>query len=197
MNFSIKITKLVAASALLFVAASAQAVEFEPTGGLGFDFGGDDLLHVSFTDGSDSTLRAGDGMLLYLGTVATLNEAETFLATITLGWKYSGIGQADNGDATISRFPLEGILYYRSGQHRFGVGATKHLSISYDTGGVLAGYGTTLESNIGTILEYGYSFDEDSPISFGIRYTNLTYHAPEYDVDVDASSTGVFMKFGI
>lgn len=181
---------------LLSFATSAQAFDIGPTGGVSFDFGGDDLLKVKFTDGTSSTLRAGDGMQLNFGAVASLDQMNTFFATMTLGWKYSGIGKAENGSATISRFPLEGMLYYRAGKHRIGAGLTKHLGISYDTGGVLADASTNLESNVGSILSYGYSFEETDMMAFGIKYTNLTYTATEFDTDVDAGSWGVFLLGG-
>lgn len=181
---------------LFSFATSAYAFDIMPTGGASYDFGGDDLLKVKFTDGTSSTLRAGDGMQLNFGAVASLDQSNTFFATMTLGWKYSGIGKAENGSATISRFPLEGMFYYRAGKHRIGAGMTKHLGISYDTGGVLADASTNLESKIGTILTYGYSSEETDRMSFGVKYTNLTYTATEFDTDVDAGSWGVFILGG-
>ena len=181
---------------LFSYALPARAVDFSPTVGVSYEYGGDNLMNVNYTDGSSESIKGGEGFQLHFGTVATLNEAESLFATLTLGWKYVSLPDAENGDASLARYPLEGIFYYRDGKHRFGAGVTKHMNISYSTSGILSGYGTDLESKVGTILAYGYSFEEDDQMSLGIKYTDLTYTATDYNVDIDAGSLGIFWHWG-
>ena len=141
--------------ALCSAASTAQALEFYPTAGIGLDNGGDSILDVTYTDGSTDSLNLGNGLNIFIGAEAVLNEEETIFGNFSIGWKNSSIDPAVDGKASITRYPLEAMLFYRAGKHRFGVGATHHLEISLDTGGLLAGYNVEFESGIGTILQCG------------------------------------------
>src|SRR5262245_3461813 len=75
--------------------------------GLGFALGGDDLLHVEFDSGDDTTLSAGNGFVADLGVLAMpLWFGPVALgAAVDIGIKYAGI-EASNGSASFTRFPL-------------------------------------------------------------------------------------------
>lgn len=181
---------------LFLFSTNTQALDHYYVGGIGFENGGDAVLYASYTDGTSDTLHLGHGVNLFFGAEAALNSNKTVFGSVTLGLKYSAISPAIDANASILRYPLEALLYYRVGRHRFGAGATYHLAIDYDTGGKAASADIKLESNIGMILEYGLSVDEESNTFIGIRYTDLTYHLPDYDVDLDAGSTGIYLKVG-
>lgn len=186
-----KCRSMIFAAALSAVSATTMAADIKGEWALGYDFGGDDLLKVTYVGGDTSTIKAGNGFYIKGGISMPVNSAKDLEVVGLIGWKYDGVTGA-NGDAKLSRMPIDIDLRYTMDKHRFTGGITKDLSIDFSGSGVLSGVGTTLDSQLGFALQYEYMLD--SGIGIGARYTSLKYDVPDYNDTVDASSFGIVMS---
>jgi len=168
--------------------------------GLGFALGGDDLVYAEFDTGEDTTLSAGNGVIVNLGaTVTPLWFGRIGLgASVDLGIKYAGI-EASNGSVSFTRFPV-----VASAHGLFSVNTNWSVLVAgglhYDLGASLSGDGLfddlqfDSESALGFMIEAG-GYYEERPL--GIDVT-LRYTALEYEFDgrkVDGMSIGLFGTF--
>lgn len=176
------------AAGLAFAALSTPALaEIKGVAHLGYEFGGDNILNARYTDGSSSTIDAGDGLLVSGGIAYLFNEQ--FALQTTIGWKYQTIQQADNGGADFTRFPLEALLQYTFSKVRMGGGVTRHLSPKLSTDGVLKPYGASFDDATGAVLQLDYV--TDFGLIWGVRRTNISYTIKNTDIDVDGNSWGI------
>lgn len=93
---------------------------------MGFDFGGEKLIEVQFSDGSRDDIKAGDGVYLAAGVGTTFNDGK-YDGQVTLGWKTTGIS-ASNGDIDWTRMPLEGLMFINHNKLRLGGGLAYHIN---------------------------------------------------------------------
>ncbi|HEX6928317.1 MAG TPA: hypothetical protein VF267_03635 [Gammaproteobacteria bacterium] len=181
------ITKILALVAALSLSNAAFAQE-QTAGslgaqlGLGVAGGGDDLADISFDDGSSQTLKAGNGVAYYVGFLKTF-ENQALALQGTVGYLVDET-TAVNSRARMSRYPVDLILFYRNGKHRFGGGLTHHLSPSLDLDNL--GGRIDFENATGFLLEYGYWI-------FSVRYTGIDYTVDGSGGSIDGSSLGVHL----
>lgn len=175
-----------AVTSLAVVAAPARA-DVSAMVKLGYDFGGDTLTTVPFTDGTTASIDTNEGLLLG-GGVAIANVDYTWQTEITLNWKYQAITAA-NGDLTWTRWPLEALTFYQMPQFRFGGGLTYHLNPSLQGDGVVSNVNVDFDNALGFILQADYRLDE--AIAFGLRYTLIEYETDGRSYD----ATGPGLSF--
>ncbi|MGB5082260.1 MAG: outer membrane beta-barrel protein [Burkholderiales bacterium] len=172
------------------VPAASQAVEVRPLFKAGVDFGGDNIVTATFTDGSTDSIKANDGLYVaggaLIGTGLQGVEVE-----VSAGYKYSGI-TAGNGDITWTRFPLEALVFYRFPQFRVGGGPTYHLNPKLKGSGVVGGLNVNVDDALGVVLQGDYLLWKGR-ITLGGRYTILDYKAN----GVSAKSNGIGISFGM
>jgi hypothetical protein len=153
-------------------------------------FGGDTLATASNEDGDDVDLDAGGLFHLALGYEKRLGWGGI---RATLGYKFDTL-DADNGDAEITRFPLEAVVYKSFGErHRLGGGLVHELSPQYELS--IDGLGSNtfdFEDATGFVAYYGYSI---GALEWGARYTIIEYK-PELSFieDVDADNFGLYVS---
>lgn len=179
------------AVAMFILSASSAFADVKPELVAGFDFGGDDLLKVTYTSGDTTTIKAGDGFYIKGGVSTPIGMANNLELVGLIGWKYTSV-TGSNGDAQLQRFPLDVNVRYTMEQHRFSAGITKDLSIDFSGSGVLSGVGTTLDSQLGFSLQYEYVME--SGLGVGARYTSLKYDVPDFNDTVDAGSFGLTLS---
>ena len=168
--------------------------------GLGFALGGDDLLHVEFDNGDDTTLSAGNGFVFDLGALAipVWFGPVGLGASVNVGIKYAGI-EASNGSASFTRFPLVVAgrgLFRVSSAWSILVAAGIHydMSASLSGDGVLDDIDLDSDTALGPMVEAGAYYDEGAlALDVTLRYTWLQYELG--GVDVDAGSIGLFGGF--
>ena len=179
--------------AMLVLSAVATASPAEAQGKLrgmarlGVEYGGEKVIQFQYSDGSSPEVTAGGGLLLSGG--AALEVFKSLDAQVSAGWKYQTIPEASNQTASWKRFPVEGLLFYRTPLGlRLGGGATMHLR------NVLAASGATLNSRVefknnpGYVLQAEY---ERPAFSFDVRYTMM-----KYEVESGGSGTVGANSFG-
>lgn len=178
------------------LAASAsvnvQAREIDWYVHAGLDFGGDEMVEVFFDDGESDEINAGE--LLYVAgglivqTAPRLNEhLETQL---TIGWKFDSV-DAENGDVTFSRFPLEALQFVKNGRWRFGGGLTYHLNPTLEGDGVVGDLDVEFDDALGVVAQV--DFAANNHLLIGGRLTFIDYEIDDVDAEsVDGNSFGIF-----
>lgn len=182
---------MVFAVVLSAISTATMAADIKGEWAVGFDFGGDDLLKVPYTSGDTATISAGKGFYAKGGVSMPIGMSDNLELVGLIGWKYTSV-TGSNGDASLSRFPVDIDLRYTMDKNRFTAGLTEDLSIDFSGSGVLSGVGTTLNSKLGFVLQYEYVMD--SGMGVGVRYTSLEYDAPDINRTYDASSIGLVLS---
>ena len=129
---SFRVIALAVVTAALPLLSSSAGAQSRLRGAIRFggDYGGDKVLQFEYEDGSTPDVIAGGGLLLTAGGALGVftRGAHSVDAQVNLGLKYRTIPAATNQDVSWLRFPLEGLLYYRTPVGiRLGAGATVHL----------------------------------------------------------------------
>ncbi len=153
------------------IPAASHAVDVRPTLKAGFDFGGDTLVTVVFTDGSTKSINANEG-LYFGGGVSILSDSKDIETEVSLSYKFTGIN-ASNGSVDWTRFPLEVLVFYRLPQFRVGGGLTYHLSPKLSGSGPAGNINTKFDDSAGFVLQADYLLQK---ITVRLRYTSLEYN---------------------
>lgn len=180
-----------ALAATLLIAAPARATDVEPMLKVGADFGGDELVTVTFTNGDTRTIHANDGLFLG-GGVSILNDERDVEAEISLSFKFDTIN-ASNGEVTWSRWPLDALLFYRLPSMRVGGGLTYHINPELKGSGVVGNVFDKYDNALGFIVQADYSISERHHI--GVRYTGIEYKLNAPGLQGTAKSNGFGLVF--
>jgi hypothetical protein len=172
-------------AASLGAVAPAQAEEVGKRGGwlvnLDLDYGGDDLVTVSFEDGDSQNVKAGQGIAVGVGGWFKPMGDVPFEIQATLGYKYVTTA-ATNADIKVTRTTLQ-----LSGVYRFendwyvGGGLLQHKGPELDGDGFFEDI--EFDDATGFQVEAGWKW-------IGLHYTRMDYSADGYE-DADASHFGL------
>jgi hypothetical protein len=186
-------------SLVVVASASAPAVAQGKVRGIvrvGGDFGGDPVLQFHYSDGSSPDVPAGGGVLLSGGAAVQLlgTERQALEVEASAGVKYRTIPPASNQNATWIRFPVEGLLMYRT---PFGLRAGGGVSMHF--GNVLEASGAALNDRLefksapGVVLQSGYGFGK---WALDLRYTAMKYEVAKGGTGtVNANSLGAGLSY--
>lgn len=131
--------------------------------GAGYGRGGDIVAIGEYTDGSLTNVKAGNGLEIYLGGAYRLNEQ--FAVQADVGYQ-SSTGNADNGELTFKRFPIELLgYYYLNNSWRLGAGARFDERVKLTGSGVASAANFDFDSAVGAIGEIEYLVTPE----FGIK----------------------------
>jgi hypothetical protein len=176
-----------------------HAVTLRPLVGINAEFGGDRLLTVTYSDGSESDVDAGQGFSLFGGaSVEDLIDFKPFSIDLqgTLGVKYATVQQASNGNIDFFRFPAELLAFVHWTDLRVGVGPTYHFANSLSGSGLLTGASVDFKDALGVVAQVDYTFAKQW--NLGVRYTSITYEPKTSTPGVgktDASNFGVELGY--
>lgn len=95
----------VAGTVLASVALPGGAAELRPTLRLGYEFGGDTLATVVYTDGRTRDIRSGEGLAGAVGASLT-NDARSLELEAMVSFKTRYLF-ASSGDVTWTRYPVD------------------------------------------------------------------------------------------
>ncbi len=94
----------------------------------GADWGGDEILQVFFTNGSDQKMRAGQGINLGIGGELQFANVKHFMLRSAISLKWTPTA-ADDANIMFLRFPVHLTPFWKiNNDFRFGVGITTHLN---------------------------------------------------------------------
>lgn len=154
------------------------------------DYGGDKVGEFQYSDGSTPDVIAGGGLLVTGGAAYTMmtRGLHSLDAQVNLGLKYRTIPPANNQDATWLRFPVEGLLFWRTPVGlRLGAGTTVHLHNVLSASGAVLNDRVEFENTPGVLLQAEYVRRN---VAFDLRYTSMQYSVANSSGSIDASSIG-------
>jgi hypothetical protein len=194
-----RVTALIVATAAVSLLPSSASAQQGPLRGvlrLGVEYGGEKVVQFKYSDGSTPNVTAGGGLVLTAGAAAELfsRQAHSLEAQLNVGLKYRTIPPATNQDATWLRFPVEGLLFYRTPVGvRVGAGATVHLHNVLSSSGEVLNDRVEFGNKPGVLLQAEYVRRN---MAFDLRYTALEYEVTKGGTGtVDASNVGLGVSF--
>jgi hypothetical protein len=163
---------------------------------VGGDFGGDKVAQFQYSDGSTPSVTAGRGLLVSGGgALELLGSADQALdLQASVGLKYQTIPPASNQNATWARFPVEGLLMYRTPFGlRVGGGAIVHLRNVLEASGATLNDRVEFKNTPGFLGQTEYGFGK---WALDFRYTMMKYEASQSGTGtVSANSLGVGLSY--
>jgi hypothetical protein len=182
-----KTTGSSAALCLALFAAPSYAADVRGAFVAGYDFGGEKIITVTFTNGDTQSIHANQG--LYVGGgVSVLNDEKNLEFLGTVNFKYAGIS-AENGDVTWTRFPIDLLLFYRAEKFRLGGGLTYVAGPKLKVSGIPGGGTVNVDDAIGLLVQADYLMGR---VAVGVRGTFVQYKAGGQT----ASGNGAGITFG-
>lgn len=149
----------------------------------GLAYGGDTIGSIIFVSGNAQDIKAGDGFSFGGGIVQRINDR--FGIKYTAAYKVS-FSQASNADVVKTVLPIDIIPYYRTGDHKIGLGLSMHLSPEVDWDWLAP----TVEFDDATGLTLEYAFRR-----FGLSYTDIDYELGPLKYDASHFSFKFSSKF--
>jgi hypothetical protein len=199
MNQGKRIVLTSACAVLLFgtPGRAGATTTLEVGGGGVVDFNmGDDVLKLTFTDGSTQNISAGNGVGLSLGAGVIFFDGQTheLEVTLTAGFKYSTMSPAQNASLDWVRVPLELLAFYRNDtlHFRVGGGATMYGLNSLSGGGDLSGLDVHFAPSPGAILQADFIW---GGLFAGLRFTIMSFHSTTSNENISANALGVDLGF--
>lgn len=164
---------------------------------VGYDFGGETLATVTFTDGSTQSIKANQGFYLGGGASILLTNPKDIEVEVALSYKEDSITAA-NGEVKFTRIPLDALVFYRFPEHfRVGGGLTYHLNPKLSTSGVVGNINVNFDDALGWVLQAEYLLPPRSSrtpkMTVGARFTMIDYETN----GATAKSNGVGITFSI
>ena len=156
--------------------------------GLGLTAGGDDLLKAEFDNGTSQTIEAGGLMDMKVGAIFNL-ENQKFSLQTSIGYFFDNV-EADNGDASFSRIPVELLGFFNHRKHRFGLGVSHHTNVEFDANLPGARGKIDLDDSTGTVLEYGYQMKP--ALVFALRAVSIDYQVGN-NPSIDGNHLGLYV----
>ena len=166
------------------------------------EHGGEKVLEFEYEDGSTPDVIAGGGLSFTLGAAyrALETRAGGLDAQVAVGIKYRTIPEASNQSAEWKRYPLEGMLVFRS-KRGFGVGAgaTMHLGNALEVSGEVANAKLEFDNAPGVVVQAEYAL---KGVTFDARYTAMKYtlanatSGSSGSIDASNIGIGVTLVFG-
>jgi hypothetical protein len=149
----------------------------------GLAYGGDTIGSIVFVGGDEQDIKAGDGFSFGGGIVQRINDR--FGIKYTAAYKVS-FSAASNADVMKTVLPIDIVPYYRTGDHKVGVGLSMHLSPEVDWDWLAP----TMEFDDATGITLEYAFRR-----FGFSYTDIDYELGPLKYDAGHFSFKFTSKF--
>ncbi|GMM87699.1 outer membrane beta-barrel protein [Vibrio fortis] len=180
---------------LMALASQAHAAPFDFVIGAGYDFGGETMSTVQFTNGDSDKIESNEGLLIYGGVDVPV--AESWRARATVGYKGTSV-DGSNGEVTFERVPFELLGLYNIDNHNLGLGLTYHTGVEYKCDiSNSCNYTVEFDDSLGFIAQYEYQFNvgTDNRLALGARYTHIDYTVKGVDYTVDSGGFGLNISF--
>ena len=156
---------------------------------IGLTVGGDDLVTVEYTDGSSDEITAGALIDMKLGAIYKLANSPISIQT-SIGYHFDRV-DAENGDLSFNRIPVELLGFHNVEKHRIGAGFSYHLDPEIEIDALGSKVTGKLENALGLVVEYGYSFQKN--FIMGLRYVDIEYEAEvDKSIKFDGSHFGIY-----
>jgi len=172
--------------------AADSATPFHVVLGAGLTFGGDTLITVPFTDGSQDSLKAGGLVHLYGGGEYRFNDQ--FAVQATVGYHINDTRAASNGSVRFTRVPVDLLgLFGVNEKVRLGAGAQFVSGPELKGSGVASNVSQKYDSTTGAIVEGEYLFTPH--IGLKLRYVSEKFTPSGGGTKIDGSHAGVMFSY--
>jgi len=150
--------------------------------GAAYEFGGDEVAKVYFTNGEDQSIKAGQGLSGALGVEYQFPKVEKLLLRTTVGYKYGYVRETENAHIRLTRIPIHFTANWMATKKiRLGAGLVTHQLIRFNADNF--GEDIKFKGASGPIFEIAYR-------EFGLSYTIMKY-TDQADRTYSANSIGV------
>ena len=187
---------LLAAAITLGSAVSAHAADagapFRFLVGAGLTFGGDTLITVPFTDGSQEDIKAGGLVQFYVGGEYRLGDKVAVQAT--LGYHVNDTSAASNGSVRFTRVPVDLLAFYAvNDKVRLGGGAQFVSGPELKGSGVASNINSKFDSTTGGVIEGEYLFSPKTGLK--LRYVSEKFKRTSDGMSFDGSHLGLMFNY--
>lgn len=179
-------------SVLSGVSYTTQAADVRGLFNMGYDFGGDTLVTVIYSDGTRESVDANKSLYFGGGVSLVWDKASTMETQLTLNYHFDETDPLANGGVKYSATSFDAVQIFNVNQASFGVGLTYHMSPKVTGTGVVSG-NVQFDDAVGMVFQVGFRLSDRSTI--GMRYTNIKYKVAGV-ADADGSGLGIFFNFG-
>jgi hypothetical protein len=161
--------------------AHAQQSPWRGILGANFEFGGDRVAEIYFTNGNTQSVRAGQGGHFYAGAEYRFPKAQKLALRGTVGIKYVTTA-ADNAHIRLTRIPFQFTAnLYPAQKLRIAAGLSSHTGIRFNADGIMQNL--SFQSANGPVFEIAYA-------GIGLTYTAMNYKNKEYGDVYSANAFG-------
>jgi len=180
----------------LGAAFGAQADEtgspFKFVIGQGVTYGGDSLIKVPFSDGSERVFKAGGLAQFYGGGEYRLGDRIALQATV--GYHLNYAKASSDGSVRFTRIPVDVLaLYSLTDNIRVGGGAQLVSHPELKGSGLASNVSQKYDSTVGAIVEGEYLFTPH--IGLKLRYVSEKFKPSNGGPSVDGSHTGLLFSY--
>lgn len=149
----------------------------------GGDFGGTDLVTLTYADGTRSTLSSAGGLRIAAGALFSplLIDGHSVEIEVTAGAKGWNTPRKADGSVDMVRWPVEALLFYRYEPFffRVGGGLAYHLAPTLTASGAatsLLGFSSiSFAPALGYVVQAEFASAKVAGFTLGVRYTFLDY----------------------
>jgi len=108
-----------------------------------------------------------------------------------IGWKFDSV-QAENGDLSFDRYPLDVMFFHQTGKWSVGGGLTYHMSPKFSGSGVASGLNINFNDALGFAFEVNHQFNK---MYLGGKFTVIDYELQNSSISVSGNSLGIVLGF--
>jgi hypothetical protein len=161
---------------------------------LGAQFGGEELVSASWSDGGTSTLNAGDALSISVGAILEPWGGDFHVLQLqsTVGYNYTSL-DASNASAKLTQVPVELLAFYRyrPAPFRIGGGLQFQIGASFESEGLGLVSPVSFGDAVGFVVQVDWVPYEFLTV-YG-RYTALSYSPPLLQQSVAGGGFGIGM----
>lgn len=151
----------------------------------GFEFGGDEIIEILFTNGDTQKLTAGQGGTIAIGGQFQPASIPRLSLAATVGYKFV-TNASENASIGITRIPLELVGRWKlDGDWSLGAGVVRHAAVNVNGDGFVPD--VSMDASTGATLELGWRWA-------ALTWTTIEYTDPNGGV-YDAGSIGVSFRW--
>lgn len=160
--------------------------------GQGLTYGGDSLITVPYTDGSQDVFKAGGLVQFYAGGEYRLADKIALQATV--GYHLNYAKASSDGSVRFTRIPVDVLaLYSLTDNIRVGGGAQWVGRPELKGSGLAGNIGQRYDSTLGAIVEGEYLFTPH--IGLKLRYVSERFKPSNGGPSVDGSHAGLLFSY--
>lgn len=170
---------------------------------LGLAFGGEKFATLTYDDGSENSVRGGEGVILSGGLTFTplwLGDSVGLGLGLDAGWKYKSTSVNADASVALERFPIvpsaRALVKLGGSWHLLAAGGVVlEMSPSLQGDGLLSDLDIEFDNGTGGMGELGFMWGHPQGVGYEItgRYTFLEYTHEATTESFDASSGSIHL----